>query len=104
MEYLQENPGATSREIAEGVVEENDSIESCSKEHVRTTLQDQRDRANVIIREGEGPYGADVHRWTGEDTRTAVDLTPEEITNSDVQDTNTWELAIREASVPSEKG
>lgn len=99
MEYLQENPNATSREIADGVVEVNDDIGSCSKEHVRSTLQEQQDKGNVVIREGEGSYGADVHTWTGDDTEASVDLTPEEIANSDVKDTNTWELAIREATV-----
>lgn len=99
MDYLRDNPGSTSREIAEGVVKADNGINSCSKEHVRQTLETQSERGTVITDEEAGAYNADVHTWVGGDTRAAVDLVPEQPTNDDVRDSHTWSLALEQSDV-----
>jgi len=76
-EYLYEQGEATAKEIAETIVEKTD-VDSCTKEHVRQTMNLHIDHGNVSIGEEPGYNGANLYIWeNGRSKRGLVDFTLE---------------------------
>jgi hypothetical protein len=109
IETLANTPDATTKAIAETV--------DCTREHVRTTLQDLQERGLVSREAGAGAYGADIYATdvdgaavdlggtTGlsltEEASAEVSLNP---SNYPLLDPNRWSLEIVDRTSVAKRG
>jgi DNA-binding FadR family transcriptional regulator len=73
--YIRENSPVTARQVADGVdVPEDDISDSVSKKHVLEVFGRLEDQGVVVIRKGEGAYGADLCEYIEGQLGRVVDL------------------------------
>jgi hypothetical protein len=85
---------ATASELADAV--------DCSKEHVRTTLEQFHERGIIHVRENAGDHGAHLYRaLAGVSGGVGVELEDDETTNNGVWCSYTWSLAVSAPVSPS---
>jgi len=86
-ESISEHGEATAKQITGWINENCETVDSCSKEHVRQTMQKHIEHGNVSVDQGAGAYSADLYRWEANEgmvsTTGAMNFQMEQIIHSE---------------------